>query len=125
MSMPMIEARQIDALRAPARDEERWQAVKRRDPAFDGKFLFAVRTTGIYCRPSCASRPAKRENVSFFETGAQAEKAGYRACKRCRPDRLDAPDPQIEAVKRACERIETAEEAPKLADLAASAGLRP
>ena len=123
MSMPMTETRQTDTSRAPARDEERWQAVKRRDPAFDGKFLFAVRTTGVYCRPSCASRPAKRENVSFFPTGAEAEKAGYRACKRCRPDKLGAPDPQMQAVKRACERIEQAEEAPKLADLAASAGL--
>ena len=123
MSMPMTETRQANALRAPARDEERWQAVKRRDPAFDGKFLFAVRTTGIYCRPSCASRPAKRENVSFFSTVTEAEKAGYRACKRCRPDKLGAPDPQMQAVKRACERIEQAEEAPKLADLAASAGL--
>jgi AraC family transcriptional regulator, regulatory protein of adaptative response / methylated-DNA-[protein]-cysteine methyltransferase len=125
MSMPMTEMRQADTARAPARDEERWQAVKRRDPAFDGTFLFAVRTTGIYCRPSCASRPAKRENVSFFSTTAKAEKAGYRACKRCRPDQLGAPDPQMQAVKRACERIETAEEAPKLAELAASAGLSP
>jgi AraC family transcriptional regulator, regulatory protein of adaptative response / methylated-DNA-[protein]-cysteine methyltransferase len=125
MSMPMTEMRQADTARAPARDEERWQAVKRRDPAFDGTFLFAVRTTGVYCRPSCASRPAKRENVSFFSTAAQAEKAGYRACKRCRPDQLGAPDPQMQAVKRACERIETAEEAPKLAELAASAGLSP
>ena len=120
MSMPMTETRQADTARAPARDEERWQAVKRRDPALDGTFLFAVRTTGIYCRPSCASRPAKRENVSFFSTAAEAEKAGYRACKRCRPDQLGAPDPQMQAVKRACERIETAEEAPKLAELAAS-----
>ena len=125
MSMPMTETRQADTARAPARDEERWQAVKRRDPAFDGTFLFAVRTTGIYCRPSCASRPAKRENVLFFSTVAEAEKAGYRACKRCRPDQLGAPDPQMQAVKRACERIETAEEAPKLAELAASAGLSP
>jgi AraC family transcriptional regulator, regulatory protein of adaptative response / methylated-DNA-[protein]-cysteine methyltransferase len=125
MSMPMTETRQADTARAPARDEVRWQAVKRRDPAFDGTFLFAVRTTGVYCRPSCASRPAKRENVSFFSTAAQAEKAGYRACKRCRPDQLGAPDPQMQAVKRACERIETAEEAPKLAELAASAGLSP
>jgi AraC family transcriptional regulator, regulatory protein of adaptative response / methylated-DNA-[protein]-cysteine methyltransferase len=125
MSTPMIETREPEMSRAPARDEERWQAVKRRDPAFDGQFLFAVRTTGIYCRPSCASRPAKRENVSFFETGAAAEKAGYRACKRCRPDKLGAPDPQVEAVRRACERIEQAEEAPKLADLAASVGLSP
>ena len=125
MSMPMTEMRQADTARAPARDEERWQAVKRRDLAFDGTFLFAVRTTGVYCRPSCASRPAKRENVSFFSTAAEAEKAGYRACKRCRPDQLGAPDPQMQAVKRACERIETAEEAPKLAELAASAGLSP
>jgi AraC family transcriptional regulator, regulatory protein of adaptative response / methylated-DNA-[protein]-cysteine methyltransferase len=125
MSMPMTEMRQPNTSRVPASDEERWQAVSRRDPAFDGKFLFAVRTTCVYCRPSCASRPAKRENVSFFDTGALAEKAGYRACKRCRPDKLDAPDPQVQAVKRACERIEAAEEAPKLADLAASVGLSP
>jgi AraC family transcriptional regulator, regulatory protein of adaptative response / methylated-DNA-[protein]-cysteine methyltransferase len=125
MSMPMTETRRAEAVMPPARDEDRWQAVKRRDPAFDGKFLFAVRTTGVYCRPSCASRPAKRENISFFETGAEAEKAGYRACKRCRPDKLGAPDPQIEAIKRACAEIETAEEAPKLADLAASVGLSP
>src|ERR1700723_983800 len=120
----MTETRE-PTLRAPASDEERWQAVKRRDPALDGAFLFAVRTTGIYCRPSCASRPAKRENVRFFETGAQAEKAGYRACKRCRPDQLGAPDPQMQAISQACKRIETAEEAPKLAELAASAGLSP
>ena len=123
MSMPMTEMREPNKARAPARDEERWQAVKRRDPGFDGKFFFAVRTTGIYCRPSCPSRPAKRENVAFFSSAAEAEKAGYRACKRCRPDRLDAPDPQIEAVRRACAEIEQAEEEPKLAELAASAGL--
>jgi AraC family transcriptional regulator, regulatory protein of adaptative response / methylated-DNA-[protein]-cysteine methyltransferase len=125
MFSPMTETREPDTARAPPRDEERWQAVKRRDSALDGKFVFAVRTTGIYCRPSCASRPAKRENVTFFLTGAEAEQAGYRACKRCRPEKLGAPDPQVQAVKRACERIETAEEAPKLAELAASAGLSP
>ena len=91
MSVSMTEMREPNKARSPARDEERWQAVQRRDPAFDGKFFFAVRTTGIYCRPSCASRPARRENVSFFLTVAEAEKAGYRACKRCRPDRLGAP----------------------------------
>jgi AraC family transcriptional regulator of adaptative response/methylated-DNA-[protein]-cysteine methyltransferase len=121
----MTEMREPGAARTPASDEERWQAVKRRDPAFDGKFFFAVRTTGVYCRPSCASRSAKRQNVSFFSTVAEAEKAGYRACKRCRPDKLGAPDPQVLAVKHACERIASAEEAPKLAELAASAGLSP
>ena len=125
MSMPMTETRQTEASRAFPRDEERWQAIKRRDPAFDGKFVFAVSTTGVFCRPSCASRPAKRENVSFFPTVTEAEKAGYRACKRCRPDKLGAPDPQVEAVKRACERIKQAEDLPKLAALAASAGLSP
>ena len=99
--------------------------MRRRDRAFDGVFFFAVRTTGVYCRPSCASRPAKRENVSFFATGEAAERAGYRACKRCRPEKLGAPDPQVEAVRRACERIASAEEAPSLADLAARAGLSP
>src|ERR1700761_3689028 len=125
MCMPMTQTPEPNIARTRARDEERWQAVKRHDPAFDGEFFFAVRTTGVYCRPSCASRPAKRENVSFFSTVAEAEKAGFRACKRCRPDKLGAPDPQVEAVKRACERIESAEEAPKLAELAARAGLSP
>ena len=132
MSSLMIETRQTIGTRGPEapspapRDEQRWwDAVRRRDRAFDGKLFFAVRTTGIYCRPSCASRPARRENVSFFPTADAAEKAGYRACKRCRPDRLGAPDPRIELVRRACAEIESAEEAPKLADLAASAGLSP
>src|SRR5271170_763087 len=108
------------------RAEEAWRdAVRRRDSAFDGKFVFAVRTTGVYCRPSCASRAAKRENVSFYATAEAAERAGYRACKRCRPDRLGAPDPKVEAVKRACERIASAEEAPSLKDLAASAAMSP
>ena len=126
MSLPMTETREPHAPKAPARDERSWWgAVRRRDPAFDGKVFFAVRTTGVYCRPSCASRPAKRENVVFFATPAEAEKAGYRACKRCRPDKIGAPDPQIEAVRRACKRIDEAEEAPKLAELAANVGLSP
>ena len=126
MSIAMTEMREPNAPKAPARDEQGWwEAVRRRDPAFDGKIVFAVRTTGVYCRPSCASRPAKRENVAFFSTPAEAEKAGYRACKRCRPDKTGAPDPQIEAVRRACKRIDEAEEAPKLAELAANVGLSP
>jgi AraC family transcriptional regulator, regulatory protein of adaptative response / methylated-DNA-[protein]-cysteine methyltransferase len=118
-----------DAARALAPDvlapEDMWEAVRRRDPAYDGLFYVAVRTTGVYCRPSCKSRPPKRENVAFYPSPEVAERAGFRACKRCRPDRLGAPDPQIEAVKRACQRIASAEEAPPLADLAAEAGLSP
>ena len=126
MSVSMMEtSRPADLSRAARADEARWQAVRRRDPAYDGAFVFAVRTTGVYCRPSCASRPAKRENVAFFSTAAEAQKAGYRACKRCRPDKLGAPDPKVEAVRLACKRIAAAEETPKLADLAASAGMSP
>ena len=126
MSMPMIESSRPNLPQAASRREAAWrEAVRRRDRAFDGAFVFAVKTTGVYCRPSCASRPAKRENVSFFLTGEAAERAGFRACKRCRPEKLGAPDPQVEAVRRACERIASAEEAPSLADLAARAGLSP
>jgi AraC family transcriptional regulator, regulatory protein of adaptative response / methylated-DNA-[protein]-cysteine methyltransferase len=126
MSIAMIETSRLSAVSQPASEEDRcWDAVRRRDKAFDGKFFFSVRTTGIYCRPSCASRAAKRENVSFHATAEAAERAGFRACKRCKPDRLGAADPKVEAVRRACERIGAAEEAPKLADLAARAGMSP
>ncbi len=126
MSIAMIETNRLSPVSQPASEEDRcWDAVRRRDKAFDGKFFFSVRTTGIYCRPSCASRAAKRENVSFHATAEAAERAGFRACKRCKPDRLGAADPKVEAVRRACERIAAAEEAPKLADLAARAGMSP
>jgi AraC family transcriptional regulator, regulatory protein of adaptative response / methylated-DNA-[protein]-cysteine methyltransferase len=126
MSIAMIEASRPSAASPAARtNEARWDAVQRRDPAFDGAFFFAVRTTGVYCRPSCASRAAKRENVSFYATPEAAELAGYRACKRCRPDKLGLPDPKVAAVKQACERIAAAEEAPRLTELAARAGMSP
>ncbi|OYD81999.1 hypothetical protein CHT98_22630 (plasmid) [Azospirillum brasilense] len=63
-----------------------WSAVTRRDRDGDGRFVYAVRTTGVYCRPSCPSRRAKLENVSFHPDSAAAEAAGFRPCKRCRPD---------------------------------------
>lgn len=69
-----------------ATDEARWEAVRRRDPAADGQFLYSVATTGVFCRPSCAARPARRENVAFHASPAEAERAGFRPCKRCRPD---------------------------------------
>jgi AraC family transcriptional regulator of adaptative response/methylated-DNA-[protein]-cysteine methyltransferase len=126
MSMPMIEASRPKAPHAASgREDAFWEAVRRRDRTQDGAFFFAVSTTRVYCRPSCASRPAKRENVAFFATAEAAERAGFRACKRCRPDKLGAPDPQVQAVRRACERIASAEEAPSLADLAATVGLSP
>ena len=67
-------------------DEARWTAVQQRDTAFDGEFVYAVRTTGVYCKPSCASRRALRKNVSFFDSPVAAEREGFRACQRCRPN---------------------------------------
>src|SRR4051794_30396302 len=66
-------------------DEERWQAVQSRDAAADGAFVYSVRTTGVYCRPNCTARPALRKNVRFHATCQDAERAGFRACKRCKP----------------------------------------
>jgi AraC family transcriptional regulator of adaptative response/methylated-DNA-[protein]-cysteine methyltransferase len=65
--------------------DPRWDAVLARNAGFDGKFVYAVKTTGVYCRPNCPSRRAKPENVAFYATGGEAAHAGFRACKRCRP----------------------------------------
>ena len=105
-------------------DERRWRAVCERDAAWDGRFVFAVLTTGVYCRPGCPARRALRENVSFFDTPERARSAGYRPCKRCRPDEAGR-SPYREAVVRACRMIQSEEKEPRLAALAASAGLSP
>jgi AraC family transcriptional regulator of adaptative response/methylated-DNA-[protein]-cysteine methyltransferase len=107
-----------------ATDDQRYRAIQYRDRAADGAFFYAVRTTGVYCRPSCAARLAKRENVSFYLSCESAEQAGYRACKRCRP-REAAQSPHEAAVRRAVQLIEMAEEMPVLAELAKAAGLSP
>ena len=104
-------------------DDDRWNAVTARDARADGAFLYAVKTTGVYCRPSCASRLPNRANVAFFLTCAQAERGGYRACKKCRPQA--AADAVPDAVLRACRLIEAADEPPRLAALAAAVGLSP
>ncbi|UXY15386.1 bifunctional DNA-binding transcriptional regulator/O6-methylguanine-DNA methyltransferase Ada [Chitiniphilus purpureus] len=100
----------------------RWHAVQQRDAGADGVFWYAVRSTGVYCRPSCPSRPARRDNVSFWSSPAEAEAAGFRPCKRCRPD-LAPASPHVAAIERACRAIETAETPPSLATLAQLAGL--
>jgi AraC family transcriptional regulator, regulatory protein of adaptative response / methylated-DNA-[protein]-cysteine methyltransferase len=105
-------------------DEERWQAVRTRDARADGAFYYSVRTTGVYCRPSCAARLANRENVAFHASCAAAERAGFRACKRCRPGAPAATD-HADAVAKACRLIAEAEAMPRLAELAAAAGLSP
>ncbi len=110
---------------ACANDAERWAAVLRRDPQADGKFIYSVRTTGVYCRPSCPSRHALRENVSFHESSAAAEQAGFRPCKRCRPNEAGLDVKHAAAVAKACRLIETADELPDLASLAHAAGMSP
>jgi AraC family transcriptional regulator of adaptative response/methylated-DNA-[protein]-cysteine methyltransferase len=106
-----------------ATDEDRWSAVVERDRRADGEFFYSVRTTGVYCRPSCAARRPRRENVRFHGDGADAERAGFRPCKRCRPDEIGRPDERTAGVLRACELIETSEEVPDLEALAAEAGM--
>src|SRR5690348_4848685 len=86
-------------------DDRRWQAVLTRDGASDGKFVFAVSSTGVYCRPSCPSKRPRRENVSFFMHAHEAERAGFRACLRCRPKAL-AGNPRQQLVKAMCRYIE-------------------
>lgn len=87
-------------------DDERWQAVLDRDAAADGQFIFAVQTTGIFCRPSCRARHALRQNVRFFENVDAAQRAGFRPCKRCRPDTLSPEQHKIDSVARACRLLE-------------------
>ncbi|HLH74453.1 MAG TPA: bifunctional DNA-binding transcriptional regulator/O6-methylguanine-DNA methyltransferase Ada, partial [Chloroflexota bacterium] len=106
-----------------ANDEDRWAAVVRRDPSADGLFYYSVRTTGVYCRPSCAARIPRRENVRFHLTCAEAEQAGFRPCKRCRPNEAALAQQHAAAVARACRLIEAAEERPSLAALAVAVGM--
>lgn len=106
-------------------DDERWQAVLRRDDAAEGRFWFSVATTGVYCRPSCAARQPRRENVAFYERREAAERAGFRPCKRCRPDLPPRAERHRDLVAAACRRLTVAEIAPSLADLAEEAGLSP
>jgi AraC family transcriptional regulator of adaptative response/methylated-DNA-[protein]-cysteine methyltransferase len=106
-----------------ADESERWAAVTRRDPHADGQFFYSVSTTGVYCRPSCPSRRARREHVCFHATIADAERAGFRACKRCRPNEPGLADMRAAAVARACRLIEQQDEVPGLDALAAAAGM--
>jgi len=91
---------------------ELWNAVLARDASRDGSFVFAVRSTGIYCRPSCPARRPGREQVSFFQLPEAAEQAGFRACRRCHPRRVQAGDPQIDLVRRICHAIDEHDEEP-------------
>lgn len=111
--------------RAFIADDKRWHALVKRDPRACGEFVYGVLTTGVYCRPACASRLPKRENVRFFETSMEAKQAGFRPCKRCNPDARDQEQPHTRAVLKACKRIDEADAPLSLKELAEDAGLSP
>ena len=105
-------------------EHARWEAVQQRNPSAEGHFYLGVKTTGIYCRPTCSSRMPKRENVQFFNTIGEAEQAGFRPCKRCQPQ-VDKADGYAKLIQQACEQIAAATTEPSLDELAQTAGLSP
>jgi AraC family transcriptional regulator of adaptative response/methylated-DNA-[protein]-cysteine methyltransferase len=107
-------------------DDRRWRQVIKRDAAADGTFVYAVRTTGVYCRPSCAARRARRANVAFYDTSAEAQAAGFRGCLRCRPLTVERRDPHTSLMQSIASYIDAhVDEALSLARLAREAGMSP
>ncbi|MRS05075.1 helix-turn-helix domain-containing protein, partial [bacterium] len=106
-----------------ALDDPRWKAFVTRDPSAVGPFYTAVITTGIYCRPTCSARLPKPENILFFDTCLAAEQAGYRPCKRCKPEQIEQENEIIVMITKVCRILEVEEEIPSLDQLAAIAGM--
>ncbi len=106
-------------------EEARWEAVLNRDPEARSAFVYAVATTGIYCRPTCPSRRPRRRNATFYDTAALADGAGYRPCKRCRPEDESFQEKADRRIIEACRILEESEERPTLSQLAAEIGLSP
>ena len=104
-------------------DADRLAAIRMRDRVADGQFVYSVATTGVYCHPSCAARPARVENIGFHATPAEAEAAGFRPCKRCCPDQPPKEEREAAMVADACRRIEEADTPPSLDELATGAGV--
>jgi AraC family transcriptional regulator of adaptative response/methylated-DNA-[protein]-cysteine methyltransferase len=123
MSTPSSRSAETEQRAARTQRDSRWARVQARDASADGLFWYSVRTTGVYCRPSCAARPARPENVGFHESVEDAEAAGFRPCKRCKPRQPALAEQHAAAVTRACRQIEKAEEMPSLDDLADEAGM--
>ena len=113
----------IDSHSDPVTDDPRWQSVLARDAAADGRFVYAVRTTGVYCRPSCPSRRAKPQNIRFYADGEAARAGGFRPCLRCNPDGTSSADANAALIASACRMIEAAHEAPSLDTLAERIGM--
>lgn len=105
--------------------DPRWTSVLQRDPAADGQFVYSVRSTGVYCRPTCPSRRPNPANVGFYSDAAAAEAAGFRPCRRCHPHGQAPREHMAEMIAAACRMLETAEEIPQLPQLAAYIGLSP
>jgi AraC family transcriptional regulator of adaptative response/methylated-DNA-[protein]-cysteine methyltransferase len=112
-----------DQIVAATVNDSRWASVIARDTQADGNFYYSVKTTGVYCRPSCAARPARPENVRFHATCEDAERAGFRPCKRCKPNEISLAEQHAAKIAAACRFIEESEEAPSLNQLANHAGL--
>ncbi|MBL8520531.1 MAG: bifunctional DNA-binding transcriptional regulator/O6-methylguanine-DNA methyltransferase Ada [Betaproteobacteria bacterium] len=110
----------VDQTKPLASDEARWRAVLARDASQDGRFYFAVKTTGVVCRPSCPSRTAKRGNVTFFESLPAALAAGFRACRRCKPEGASQSDTDAARIRKACDLLSSAEARVPLDALAAA-----
>ena len=121
MAMAALDRR--TSTKAYSTEAQRWEAVVRRDRCADGHFYYSVRTTGVYCRPGCGARQPRRDNVAFYDNRAVAEAAGFRPCKRCRPDAPALATRNAQIIAAACRAIETADETPTLAALARNAGM--
>src|SRR5919106_6634467 len=107
-------------------EEARWRAVLARDASVDGDFVYTVRSTGIYCRPSCPSRKPAQHQVAFFPVPELAERAGFRPCRRCLPDQHPSSNPRLELVRQVCRSIrESADGMPPLVQLSAEVGASP
>lgn len=103
--------------------DPRWAAVVARDGSVDGQFVYGVSSTGVYCRPSCGARTAKAQHVSFYSTTEQAERAGFRPCKRCKPEQPPLVERHAVLIAELCRQIDSAETAPSLAELAQRANM--
>ena len=122
--MTMLSPNDLKVARKVAtKNDPRWLQVQKRDKAADGKFYYSVSTTGVYCKPSCAARAARPEHVQFHETFEDAEHAGFRACKRCKPGQPDLVETHARIIADSCYLIEAAETIMTLDDLANKAGL--
>lgn len=121
MLLPGLETARILSMKG---ENQFWRSVLERDRAMDGRFVFAVRSTGIYCRPSCPARRPSRRQVVFFPLAEAAEHAGFRACRRCRPRQTSPGDPAATLAQRVCQALDSdGETSPSLARLSDELGV--